>query len=183
MPDDDVLNVSTIGSAGEAQAELLDDGGNPIIKKASAPSLERQAFVDGLFHELDTQLHHHLKLVEQYSRLSAQIMISERTVRMTRDHLNWVLTRSEDAVPLGWNEVLAKVRFIGMRLGDACMRLLEEYGTLTSDEMRKKLDMGQFRFRSGSPLREINAALLRQSNVKKEEDRWTLKGGKKTKEG
>lgn len=181
MPDEYSLNVPTIGKADEAQAEFLDQAGNPIVKKASAMSLERKAFVDGLFHELDTQLHHHIELVGRYSRLGAQVMISERTVHMTRDHLNWVLTRSEDAVPLDWKEVLAKVRFIGMRLGDACMHLLEEYRTLTSDEMREKLDKGQFRFRSGSPLREINAALLRQPKVKKEEDRWILKGEKNTK--
>jgi hypothetical protein len=139
------------------------------------PSMERIAFVGGLFTELQHQLHRHLSLVDQMVRLDAQISITERNLAATRDHLLASMESTDEEVPEDWKEVLNQVRFVGARLGDACIEVLREYGRpMTLKEIEIGLNKGQFRFRSGSPLREINAALLRQPRtlVRKNEDTW-----------
>lgn len=45
------------------------------------------------------------------------------------------------------------------------MELLQEQSPLSTEQLRDQLDLGQFRFRSGTPLREVNAALIRNARV------------------
>jgi hypothetical protein len=136
------------------------------------PTLERQAFLDGLFQELDGQLHRYLELVGQLATLQARLDIIEHSLQVTRDHVRDVLRRSVDEVPPNWQQTLARVRFVGVRLGDACVEILRKRESLTAQDILNELNSGQFRFRTGSPLREITAALLRQPRVKRREDRW-----------
>ncbi len=155
--------------------ELIDDDVHTVdgqIEMIHPVTLERRGFVDGLFMELHSQLHHHIELVEQMATLQARIEITERNLALTRDHLLVVLSRSDDAVPPNWQTVLAQVRFVGVRLGDACLEVLKEHPTLTTQELLDALNRGQFRFRTGAPLREINAALLRHPRIKRVDDRW-----------
>ena len=138
------------------------------------PSLERQEFIQGLFEELDGQLHRHLAAVAQLSRLQGRIDVSERALVATRDHLLSALESTvEESVPEGWQEVLDRVRFIGARIGVACAYLLERHGPLTMAELHARLNDGQFRFRTSTPLREINAALIRNSRARKDGEQWS----------
>ena len=144
---------------------------------ANVPSLERRAFVQGLFNELDDQLHRYLQLNGQLLDLQARMTIVERNLRLTREHLKIVLSRTDEEVPANWQETLQRVRFVGARQGDACVQVLREKGVpLTIGQIIDELNNGQFRFRTGTPLREVNAALLRQPNVKREDDHWVYEG-------
>ena len=150
-----------------------------LIETGSSPTIERQGFVDGLFNELNQQLDRYLDTVRKMAELQASIMIVERNLRLTRDHLWMVLGDTEDEVPSDWQKTLYKIRFVGARPGDACLEILKAYKSLTTQQMLEELNSGQFRFRTGSPLREINAALLRQPLVRKEDDLWIYEEPKK----
>jgi hypothetical protein len=137
------------------------------------PTAERRAFVRGLFNELSEQLKRYLNLGTQLAALQGQMMIVERNLQLTRDLLQAELSQTDEEVPQDWQKVLRKVRFVSARLGDACVEILREHNRLTTQEILDHLNWGQFRFRTGTPLREVNAALLRQSHVQKKNDRWT----------
>lgn len=137
-----------------------------------APTLERQAFVDGLFSALDEQIAHYLQLVGQDADLHARLMLSERNLRLTRDHLNYLLSKTDEELPKGWQQKLHRIRFVGARLGDACIEILREKKTLSTRELLDQVNRGQFRFRTSAPLREINAALLRHPDIKRKGDTW-----------
>lgn len=149
--------------------------GVEAVKEDRPRTLERRAFVDGMFNELNEQLVRYLRVVEQLADLQARIMIMERNLRLTREHLKIVLGRTDEDVPQDWEKTLRKIRFIGARLGDSIIEILQEHGGLATQETLDELNRGQFRFRTGSPLREINAALLRQRRIKREGDRWIYK--------
>ena len=152
------------------------DGGQYVlIDPPRPPTVEREAFVQGLFQELNDQTQKYVSLSAQVSKLHAQLMIVERNLRLTREHLDSVLRRTDEAVPADWEQSLRNVRFVGTRLGDACVQILREHGSLTLDQILGELNHGQFRFRSGAPLREINAAMLRLADITREDDRWVYK--------
>lgn len=153
---------------------ILQGGG---MEAASAKvihhTVERRAFVEGLFQELNEQRKRYLALTGQRLELEARMHIVERNLRATRDHLRVILENSEEEVPDGWEEVLKEIRFVGARIGDACVLVLREQGcALTTKQLLHFLDDGQYRFRTGTPLREIHAALLRQPQVRRDGDTW-----------
>jgi hypothetical protein len=160
MPTDDDPKAQTNGHT-DAQ-----------VKKPPRPTLERRAFVNGLFNEMREQVARYAGLSAHMAELQARIMIVERNLQLTRDHLQAVLSETDEEVPKDWQKILKSIRFVGARLGDACMEILREGSPLTTQEIVDGLNLGQFRFRTGTPLREVNAALLRQSNIKRENDRW-----------
>ena len=140
-------------------------------------SIERQGYVQGLFLEMNTLLAHYQGLVEQISELQARIMITERNLCLTREHIRMVLGKTDEEVPTDWEDALNKIRFVGARLGDACVQIIQEKETgATLQEIVDLLNLGQYRFRTGTPLREVNAALLRQPNVLKKDDCWLYRG-------
>ncbi len=136
------------------------------------PSVERRSFVNGLFKELSEQLLHYHDVLGEMFELQARVEVNERSLKATRDHLLAVLSEAGEETPENWDKVLHQVRFLGMRLADACLEVLKERGNLTVDELRDELDHGMFRFRTPSPLREMNAALLRHPNIRREDDRY-----------
>ena len=145
-----------------------------IVPAHPVPSLERHEFVRGLFEELEAQLHRHLAIVAELSRLQGRVEVGERALMATRDHLLSALESTLDEhVPEDWQEVIGRVRFIGVRLGVACTDLLREHESLTTEGLHSYLNNGQFRFRSGTPLREINAALIRNARAVRDGDRWS----------
>ena len=151
------------------------------IQMEAAPrlprTLERRAFVEGLFAELTDQLSHYLELVGQQANLTARLTIAERNLKLTRDHLQAMMASTHEELPDDWRSVFRQVRFISVRLGDACIEVLKEQGPLTTEELVGHLNAGQFRFRTGTPLREVHAALLKQQ-VKKHKDHWRYVGPK-----
>jgi hypothetical protein len=113
-----------------------------------------------------------VSLVRQTSDLQGRLAIAERNLRLSREYLKVIMGETGEEVPGDCQKVLNRIRFVGTRLGDACLQILQDKRSVTSQEMLDELNSGQFRFRTGSPLREINAALLRQPRAKRDGDRW-----------
>ena len=151
-------------------------------------SNERVSYVDGLLAELEKQTHRYLDLVSEEQELQAKITICERNLQTTRDFIQSQLENTVEAVPMGWKDHLNTVRFVGMRIGDACVRVLKESAEtdsergLSTEGILHLLNDGQFRFRTGYPLREIHAALVRNNRVEREGDLWRLSTGDKQSE-
>jgi hypothetical protein len=130
-------------------------------------TMEATAFVRGLFREFQEQTQKYHSLTAQLFALEGQIELVEKTLCLTRDHLAMTIRNTESAAPHDWDKVFHKVRFVGVRLADACKVLLQEKQKLTPEGLLAGLNEGMFRFRTNSPQREIHAALLRQSFAKK----------------
>ena len=158
---------------------ILKANGKPLVRRSTI-TLERRAFVDSLVGELDAQLRRHLGLVKEEIALQAKIMITEKNLAATRDHLYTMFENTDEEVPKDWKKVLAKVEFIGMRLGDACIAVLKRKSPIATEGLLEELNGGQFRFRTGHPLREIHAALMRHPDVKRDlrTDTWIYESTK-----
>lgn len=138
-------------------------------------TLERASFVRGQFTELRHHFEHYQALAAELLELEGRAELCERTLMSSRDHLIESMAQSQmsgEDVPDEWQEVLAQIRFVGARLGDACMTILRERGTLTTDELMKALNDGEYRFRTPTPRKEIHAAMMRQPNVNRVDDTW-----------
>ena len=143
-------------------------------------TLERSAYLEGLYNELRDQFERYFETLTDYHILQGRLEICERTVKATRDHLlsstGEDIEGSYDDLPKDWAEILRSVRFVGMRASDAILRVLRETEhPMSSEELLDKLNECQFRFRTPTPLREINAAMMRQPHVKREGDLWVYK--------
>ncbi len=139
-------------------------------------SVESDAYLQGLFQELHRQGEQYLNYTEQVRNLEARLELAEKTLALTRDHLAMTIKRTDSARPRDWTKTFEHYRFVGVRLADACMALLQENKKMTSDELLAALNKGLFRFRTNSPQREIHAAMLRQSFAKKSGGCWTWTG-------
>jgi hypothetical protein len=133
---------------------------------------EVRSFAVGLYEEFLAQWARYHETTSQLFKLQAKLEVIEKNLCVTRDHLALTLADSEPSVPDEWKVMLGKVRFVGVRLADACVALLRERKKMTHTEMWNDLNNGAFRFRTTSPAREIHAALLRQQNVKRTPDGW-----------
>jgi hypothetical protein len=108
------------------------------------------------------------ELLAAEREIQARLETAEKTVALTRDHLLDSLRNADDAAPPEeWKSLLDGVRFVGVRLVDACLTLLQEQGRLGSEGLLERLIAGGFRFRTASPLREIHAAMLKQQAARK----------------
>ena len=153
--------------------------------KLGRPSItvERVGYVEGLFNELEEQLHRYVDFARQHQKVLAQLEIAEDTVQAIRRYIYTQLANTEEEVPTDWEMLLKKVRFVGARLGDACAEVLKDRSSLNRVELLNELNNGQFRFRTAHPLREINAALLRHPKVNKNGDGWIYIDTESTVEG
>jgi hypothetical protein len=141
----------------------------PKLKKPRTDTVttESTAYLGGLMKQFREQSNRYHQLTGHLLSIQAQIELTEKTLSLTRDHLAMVIQRTEFAHPNDWETVLRSVRFVGVRLADACSVLLQEHKKLSPEQILGGLNEGMFRFRTSSPLREIHAALLRQSFAKK----------------
>lgn len=130
-------------------------------------TMEANAFLHGLFHEFQEQTKKYQRLTSELLSLEAQIELAEKTLCLTREHFAMTIDQTDSATPNDWENVLRSVRFVGVRLADACKVLLQERKKLAPEQFLEGLNGGMFRFRTNSPLREIHAALLRQSFAEK----------------
>ncbi len=128
---------------------------------------EATAYLSGLFTEFQQQAAKYQKLTFQCLALEAQLELAEKTLCLTRDHLAMTIQQTENALPGNWEPSFKQVRFVGIRLADACKKLLQEQGKMTTEQLLEGLNEGMFRFRTNSPFREIHAAMLRQKFAKK----------------
>ena len=143
-------------------------------------TLESHAYLAGLFGDFAQQMDRYKSLTRDLMGLEARMEIAEKTLCLTRDHLQLALTTIEGGS--GWRErynaEAAKVRFIGKRLVDACEEALAEHKKLTPEKLLDALNDGTFRFRTTAPLREIHAALLRHQHIRRVENYYIWAGPK-----
>lgn len=150
----------------------------PENAKLPSHSLEEVAYLRGLYEEfLSEKLHYH-QLVEQLMQAQGRVELAEGRLRLTRDHMLNRIGRSPLLAPKEWREQFLDVQFVGVRAGDACRLALIEKGPLTTEELVEALNHGGYKFRSNAPAREVHAALIRQNDAKKEDDRWVYTGEK-----
>lgn len=135
-------------------------------------SIEAEAYLQGMFQELNRQRHQYLELTRMLRNIEARIELAEKTLSLTRDHVMLTVAETDSALPRDISAVMRGVRFVGVRLVDACMSLLQECKKMTAEKLLMELNEGMFRFRTNSPQREIHAAMLRQSFAKKEGEYW-----------
>jgi len=138
---------------------------------------EANAYVGALHHEFADQVKRYHNLTGNLLDLEARVELAEKQLCLTRDHLAMVIQKTEGAVPHEWKKISDTVRFVGVRLADACVALLKEHKKMTPQELLDALNNGMYRFRTSSPFREIHGALLRQRYVKRtEDDAWAWEG-------
>ena len=129
---------------------------------------EATSYLAGLFKEFRNQTSNYHSLTKELLSLEGRIELAEKMLCLTRDHLAMAIERSDSATPNDWDTVLKSVRFVGVRLADACQVVLQERKRLTPEGILSELNHGMYRFRTSSPLREIHAALLRQNFARRE---------------
>jgi hypothetical protein len=143
-----------------------------VEHKAKTTTSESTAFLNALNHEFVDQVQRYHELTNQLLQIEARVELAEKQLCLTRDHLAMVVAKTEGAMPHDWESTLKQVRFVGLRLADACVTLLRERGKLTAEQFLDELNAGMFRFTSNTPFREIHAALLKQRNVKRTKEGW-----------
>jgi len=132
-------------------------------------TLEASAFLSGLFTHFEAQRCSYNDLIVDLRRVEARIELEEKTLALTREHLQMAMADTEGTViPLIWRDALKSVRFVGVRLADACVAVLQERKRLTQEELTDELNRGNFRFRTNSPFREIHAALLKNPQIERD---------------
>lgn len=149
-------------------------------KKALAHTTTHEAtsYLQGLFQAFRQQTRHYAALTQELLSLEARIELAEKNLCLTRDHFKMTIENTDNAAPNDWDAIFKTVRFVGVRLVDACATLLQEskHQKLTPEELLSGLNFGTFRFRTNSPLREIHAALLKHPSVKRTDDAWVWTG-------
>ncbi|HKV23285.1 MAG TPA: hypothetical protein VJN93_01725 [Candidatus Acidoferrum sp.] len=139
-------------------------------------SMESTSFLGGLYCELHEQVHKYQALTRELLSLEARIELAEKQLCLARDHFAMTIDKTESALPNDWQKIFQSVRFVGLRLADACQALLQEKKKLTPQQFLRGLNEGMFRFRTNSPLREIHAALLKQTWANKVGDSYVWMG-------
>jgi hypothetical protein len=134
-------------------------------------TLESGAYLDGLFQEFHGEAGRYQELAGHQMQIEARLELTEKKLSLIRDHLEMALKTTEGGAGeerlAEFKRMSAKVRFVGMKLVDACTIVLKEQQKMTPQEMLDAINHGMFRFRTNAPLREIHAALLRHPHVKR----------------
>lgn len=142
-----------------------------------ARQLETAAYFSGLYEEVHDQYQRYQTLTKELMALESRIELAERQMALTRDYLAMIVAKIPGSVPEEIEGHMKAVRFVGVRLADACLQLLQEKREMTVDELVTALGSGMYRFRTSVPTREIWAALMRQSKkITKEGDKIKWKG-------
>jgi hypothetical protein len=132
-------------------------------------TLESSAYLEGLFQDFDQQMIRYRSLTANLMGLEARLDLAEKTLTLTRDHLKIALQDTEGS--RNYHERFlrqsAQVRFIGMRLSDACEQVMAEHKKMTTEKLLDAINEGTFRFRTKSPLREIHAALMKHPHIRR----------------
>jgi hypothetical protein len=136
-------------------------------EKPRAFTSESTSYLSGLYQEFQEQIQKYHSLTRDLLSLEARVDLAEKTMCLTRDHLEMTIKSTDCAMPHDWDSALKEVRFAGVRLADACIALLQEDHKLTPEKLLEKLNHGMYRFRTNSPLREIHASLIKQPSVER----------------
>jgi hypothetical protein len=154
------------------------EGNVPTKKIPATLTLESGAYLDGLFKDFAEQVQRYKMLTHALMELEARLDLGEKTLCLTRDHLELALKNTEGAENRlsEFRHQAARVRFVGARLTDACTAILKEHRKITPQKLLDAVNEGTFRFRTNAPLREIHAALLRHPDVKREGQYYNWNG-------
>jgi hypothetical protein len=144
----------------------------PKKPKPATMTLESGAFLEGLFKDFRGQVSRYKFLTGKLMEIEAQLQLAEKTLALTRDHLGMALKTTEGSADRmkDFKKESAYVRFVGMRLTDACTVVLKERKKLRAEKLLDEVNEGTFRFKSNAPLREIHAALLKHPHVQRQGD-------------
>jgi hypothetical protein len=146
--------------------------------QSASTTYETDSYLEGVYSALHENFQTYHGLIKQELMLQARLELAEKTVCLHRDHLVLSVAQAECATaPSKWQPLLNMIRFVGVRLVDACMTILQEKKKLTPEQLLVELNNGMYRFRTSAPLREIHAALMRESRVKKTDDCYVWVGG------
>ena len=124
---------------------------------------ETHGYLSGMYSDFNQQVSGYVEAVHQYHFMAARVELAEKNLRNTREHFAAVIAKCKDSVPEDWSVALARARFVGARLSEACMELLQEHRRLRPQKLLELLNKGQYRFRTPTPFREIHGALVKQS--------------------
>jgi hypothetical protein len=143
-------------------------------------TLESGAYLDGLFRDFAEQVNRYKHLTAGLMQLEARLGLAEKTLCLTRDHLEMALhsTEGSESRLHQFQKDAANVQFVGMRLTDACTVVLREHKKMTPEKLLDAINEGTFRFKTNSPLREIHAALLRHPHVERRGSSYVWTGPK-----
>jgi hypothetical protein len=150
-------------------------------KRRNKPELtvthEAESYLRGAFAELQAEQRRYLDLINLQQQTEARLTLTEQKICLTRDHLLLTISECDGSVTKrNWEPTFEAIRFVGVRLGDACMMLLQEHKKLTTEDLQHHLNHGMFRFRTTSPLREIHAAMIQQRQANRVGDKWVWNG-------
>src|SRR2546425_984880 len=104
-------------------------------ERSDIQTTESTAYLRGLYAEFETQVVRYHELTAHMRELEARVELAEKTLSLTRDHLAAMIDKTEFAAPKDWAKTLNTVRYVGVRLMDACVGLLRTQGKLTLQEM------------------------------------------------
>ena len=124
---------------------------------------ETHGHLSGLYIDFSEQVNKYVSLVHHLFDIQARVELVEKNLVNTREYFAEHIARCKDAVPEDWSVTLAKAKYVGVRLSEACMGLLREHRRMTPQELVNALNEGQYRWRTPTPFREIHGALLKQS--------------------
>ena len=122
--------------------------------------------------ELRERAERYAAAAAEAERLERRIAQGERRLAAAGEHLLSALEADGAEAPAAWRSALLRARMAGASAGEACAILLAEHGPLTTSGLRTELERAGFRFRGATPLREIHAALIRNSRVRRDGARW-----------
>lgn len=142
------------------------------MKKPKYVTLEANSYLDGLFRDFAEQMNRYKSLNQSLKQIEARIDLAEKTLCFTREHLELALKETEGAEDrmAQFQQEAAKVRFVGIRLADACELIIKEQKKVSPTKLLDILNVGTIRFRTNAPLREIHATLLKHPHIKRVED-------------
>jgi hypothetical protein len=148
----------------------------PNPNKLDHSTNETHGYLSGLYEDFNEQVTKYVQLVHMMLSAQARVELAEKNLCNTREHFAAHIIKCKDAVPGDWSVTLARARFVGARLSEACKELLVEHRKLTPVQLLAFLNNGQYRWRTPTPFREIHGALVKQSWAKREGDDYVWVG-------
>ena len=140
---------------------------------SEGPTYERTSFIRGLITEFEQQTKRYVDAVGKLQEAQAHVALAERMVVATRDAVReFMEDTGDEIVPPNWEDILDTVRFVRVRITDACVELLRDRGPRDTNELVTLLNSGQFRFNTPTPRREVHASLINQKRARRVDGKW-----------
>lgn len=150
------------------------------------PTVQQPSRIQAIKAELDRSVAEYLRAKDEFERTQVEFETArEKLGGITRlasemlDTLDWIM----------WQITHPNIRFVAMPIGDAILGALQTKASTAANEILndpkqefhpamflgeicKELDKGGFMFRTPTPMREANAALMNLKGVTKTQDGW-----------